>query len=319
MAVLVVAMASAAPTVGAQGTPAVSPALDRAIGRARALLDDSEGVEARALLDSLVRAAAAGSNDFAEALYWRATLSERVIEAERDWKRLTIEAPLSPRAADAMVRLGELEMLRGRPADARVYYERVVREYPTGPARAKSQMGIVKSWVAQKELPRACVALVEASNSGVPDGELRLQAEEMGRRCATVDPKAIAKAAAAGSGAATKAGETGAGTAGAGGTGAQTAGAGKGGKGAENNATKSAAKVPANARFSVQLAAYDTREEADAAVARFTKRGIDTRVDGEAKPYRVRSGYYTTRADANAALAKLKRGGDTGFIAEIAK
>lgn len=309
MAVLVVAMASAAPTVGAQGTPAVSPALDRAIGRARALLDDSEGVEARALLDSLVRAAAAGSNDFAEALYWRATLSERVIEAERDWKRLTIEAPLSPRAADAMVRLGELEMLRGRPADARVYYERVVREYPTGPARAKSQMGIVKSWVAQKELPRACVALVEASNSGVPDGELRLQAEEMGRRCATVDPKAIAKAAAAGSGAATKAGETGAGT----------AGAGKGGKGAENNATKSAAKVPANARFSVQLAAYDTREEADAAVARFTKRGIDTRVDGEAKPYRVRSGYYTTRADANAALAKLKRGGDTGFIAEIAK
>ncbi len=311
MAVLMATMVSAAPAADAQGTPAVAAALDRAIGRARALLDNGEGVEARALLDSLVRTAATGSNDFAEALYWRATLSERVSEAERDWKRLTIEAPLSPRAADAMVRLGELEMLRGRPGDARAYYERVVREYPTGLARAKSQMGIVKSWAAQKDLPRACVALVEASNSGVPDGELRLQADEMGRRCATVDPKAIAKVTAAGSVPATQARETGAGTAGAGGTGAQTAGAGKGGK----NATR----IPADARFSVQLAAYDTREEADAAVARFTARGIVTRVDGEARPYRVRSGYYSTRADANAALAKLKRGGETGFIAEIAK
>jgi cell division protein FtsN len=69
----------------------------------------------------------------------------------------------------------------------------------------------------------------------------------------------------------------------------------------------------------VQLAAYDTRAEADAAVARFTKRGIDTRVDGEAKPYRVRTGYYPTRDDATAALAKFKRAGQTGFLVEIAK
>lgn len=299
------------PTQPASG---VSAAMDRAIGRARALIDDGEGTEARGILDSLVRVAPAGSNDFAEALYWRATLSERVTEAERDWKRLTIDAPLSPRSSDAMVRLAELEMLRGRPADARSYYERVVREYPSGNARAKSQMGIVKSWVAQKDMPRACVALADASAGGVPEGELRLQAEEMGRRCATVDPKLIAKVAAAGTAPATTAG--GAGTAGAGATGAQTAGAAKG---AGNNATKSAPKVPADARFSVQLAAYDTRDEADAAVARFAKRGIDARVDGDVKPFRVRVGYYATRADANAALARLKRGGQSGFIAEIAK
>ena len=295
MAVLAVAGVSVAPPIAAQGaptvppavSPAVSPALDRARTRARALLDEGEGVEARALLDSLVRATAVGSNDFAEALYWRATLSERVSEAERDWKRLIIDAPLSPRASDAMVRLGELEMLRGRPAAARAHYERVVREYPTGPARAKSQMGIVKSWVAQQDLPRACVALLAVSAggvpngvpNGVPDGELRLQAEEMGRRCATVEPKALTKVSAA----------------------------------------NSASTMPPNARFSVQLAAYDTRAEADAAVARFTKRGIDTRVDGEAKPYRVRTGYYPTRDDATAALAKFKRAGQTGFLVEIAK
>ena len=291
MAVLAVAGVSVAPPVAAQGaptvppavSPAVSPALDRARTRARALLDEGEGVEARALLDSLVRATAVGSNDFAEALYWRATLSERVSEAERDWKRLIIDAPLSPRASDAMVRLGELEMLRGRPAAARTHSERVVRVYPTGPARAKSQMGIVKSWVAQQDLPRACVALLAVSAggvpNGVPDGELRLQAEEMGRRCATVDPKALTKVSAA----------------------------------------SSASTMPSNARFSVQLAAYDTRAEADAAVARFTKRGIDTRVDGEAKPYRVRAGYYPTRDAATAALAKLKRAGQTGFLVEIAK
>ena len=69
--------------------------------------------------------------------------------------------------------------------------------------------------------------------------------------------------------------------------------------------------------FSVQLAAYNTRREADEAVARLTRRGLDVRVDGDVKPFRVRSGRYTTRAQAAAALAELKTKGFSGFIAEL--
>lgn len=275
----------------------ITPAMDRAIARARTALDNGNGADARAILDSLVTVSPVGSNDLAEALFWRATLAERLSEAERDWKRLVVEIPLAPRAGDALMRLGELEMVRGHPADARVYFARVVREYPAGMAKARGELWIAKSWAAERDLPRACAALADASATGVPEGELRLQAEEMGRQCATVDRKLIAQAAA--------------GTAPA-----VTAPAAK----APAATTPAAAtKVPANARFSVQLAAFDTREEGERLVQRLAARKIDARVDGDVKPFRVRTGYFATRAEANARLAQLKKTGQDGFIAEIAK
>jgi TolA-binding protein len=272
----------------AQAAPAVSAAMDRAISRARALVDSGSGSDARNVLDSLV-GAAANANDLGEALFWRAALAERIGDAERDWKRLIIEVPLSPRGSDALVRLGELEMLRGHPVEARTYFSRVVREYPGGAGTARSQLWIAKSYAAQRDLPRACVALVDAAATGVPEGELRLQAEELGRQCATVDKALIAKASEVPAKPTTK------------------------------PTTKPTAAVPGNGKFSVQLAAYDTRAEADASAKRMVSRGIDARVDGDVKPFRVRAGYYETRAAASAALATLKKRGQTGFIAEIAK
>lgn len=312
--------ASASPvSLAAQDTPpptppAISAAMDRAIARARAAVDNGDGADARNVLDSLVTAAPAGSNDLAEALFWRATLAERVSDSERDWKRLVIEVPLAPRASDALMRLGELEMLRGRPADARTYFVRVVREYPTGPAKARSQLWIAKSWAAQRDLPRACVALADASATGVPEGELRLQAEEMGRQCATVDRKLLAQVAAEGAAPASPSAAAPATTPTTTPTTTPAATPAK-----PPAPAPAAAKVPANARFSVQLAAFDTREEGERLVQRLATRKIEARVDGDAKPFRVRTGYFATRAAANARLAQLKKGGQDGFIAEIAK
>ncbi|GAB1343297.1 hypothetical protein MASR1M101_24240 [Gemmatimonas sp.] len=276
----------------------ITPAMDRAIARARASVDNGNGEDARAILDSLVNAAPAASNDLAEALFWRATLAERLGDAERDWKRLVIDVPLAPRASDALLRLGELEMLRGHPADARTYFARVVREYPTGSVTSRAQLWVAKSWSAQRDMPRACVALAEASASGIPEGELRLQAEEMGRQCATVDKKLIAKAT---------------------GDSAPSTPAVVAPTSAPASAPVATTPAPASARYSVQLAAFDTKQEAEQLVKRLGARSIDARVDGEVKPFRVRTGYYATRAQANAALAKLKQGGQTGFVAEIAK
>lgn len=299
-----------APAMLSAQAATISPAMDRAIARARASVDNGNGEDARAVLDSLVNAAPAASNDLAEALFWRATLAERLGDAERDWKRLVIEVPLAPRTSDALLRLGELEMLRGHPADARTYFARVVREYPSGSVTSRAQLWVAKSWSAQRDMPRACVALAEASATGIPEGELRLQADEMGRQCATVDKKLIAKAAGDSAPApaavvAPTATPTAAPTA------VPTA--------TPVSAPAVATPAPATARYSVQLAAFDTKQEAEQLVKRLGARGIDARVDGEVKPFRVRTGYFATRAQANAALAKLKQGGQTGFVAEIAK
>jgi cell division septation protein DedD len=290
-----------APTLEAQ-TPTVSAAMDRQVSRARALVERGEGAEARNVLDSLVTAAPAASDDLAEALFWRAVFAERIADAERDWKRLVIESPLSPRTPDALLRLGELELLRAHPAEARAWFERVVREFPGGTTGARSALLVARSWFDEQNVARGCAALNEARAMTLPDGELKLQADEMGRSCAGVAPTVVPKTAPQTTPAASPAGTSASPPAA---TAAPTPG----------QATPTAAAGPG--AFSVQLAAYNTRREADEAVARLAKRGLDVRVDGDVKPFRVRSGRYATRAQAAAALAELKTKGFSGFIAEL--
>lgn len=283
------ALMSVAATASAQVTPEV----ERTTARARAMIDGGDGASARTLLDSLVGAVPVGTLDLAEALYWRAVLAERVSEAERDWKRLVIDVPLSPRAPDALVRLGELDMLRGHPADARVYFTRLLRDFPSGAYRAKGLLWLTRSYFEERNLAGGCSALDSLRGVEVPDGELRLQSDELQRRCtggALNAPATTAPAAA-------KSVD----------------------KPVEKSTEKPVEKPAAGAgRYSVQLAAYDTRAEATDAVKRFAKREIDARIDGEQKPFRVRTGYYSTRAEATTALNKLKKLGFDGFVAERA-
>ncbi len=283
-AVVCAFMLSMATTVSAQVTPAV----ERTTARARAMVDGGDGATARALLDSLVGAVPVGTIDLAEALYWRAVLAERIAEAERDWKRLVIDVPLSPRAPDALVRLGELDMLRGHPADARVYFTRLLRDFPGGTYRAKGLLWLTRSYFEERNMVGGCSALDSLRGIEVPDGELRLQSEELQRRCtgaitnvaANVAAKTIPPSAAP---------------------------------------DKSGLKPVAQAgRYSVQLAAYDTRADAADAVKRFATRDITARIDGGQKPFRVRVGYYGTRAAATNALHTLKKLGFDGFVAERA-
>ena len=288
-AVLVMAVAGCAamllttPALSAQVTPAV----ERVSARARALVDSGDGATARVLMDSLVGAVPAGTADFAEALYWRAVLAEGIGDAERDWKRLVIDVPLSPRTPDALVRLGELDMLRGHPAEARVYFTRLLRDFPAGPYRTKGLLWLTRSYFDERNLTGGCTALDSLRRVEIPDGELKLQSDELQRRCvgvprtvAPVAPPAVVATPAA--------------------------------------TPVAATPVAGSGRYSVQLAAYFTRAEAAAAVQRFTQRDIAARVDGEQKPFRVRVGYYATRADAVNALNRLKKLGLDGFVAELA-
>lgn len=283
-AVVCAFMLSMATTVSAQVTPAV----ERTTARARAMVDGGDGATARALLDSLVGAVPVGTIDLAEALYWRAVLAERIAEAERDWKRLVIDVPLSPRAPDALVRLGELDMLRGHPADARVYFTRLLRDFPGGTYRAKGLLWLTRSYFEERNMVGGCSALDSLRGLEVPDGELRLQSEELQRRCTGAITNVAAHVAA---------------------------------KTIPPSAApdKSGLKPVAHAgRYSVQLAAYDTRADAADAVKRFATRDITARIDGGQKPFRVRVGYYGTRAAATNALHTLKKLGFDGFVAERA-
>ena len=275
-------LAAGAPVAMAQSgempattTPVVPPVVERA----RTLLEQGAGEDGRALLDSLVRVQRAGSMELAEALYWRGVLAEKVADAERDWKRLVIEVPLSPRTADALVRLGELASMRGKTGDAAGYYERVVRDFPSGMARTKSLVWLARSAMDGRDTEKACGWWREVRGAAGVEGELRLQMEGMEGRCTAGAPT------------------TGTPTAGSPTTRTQTTG-GRGG-------------------YSVQLAAYANRQEAEGLVTRLGAKGIEARVDGDSAPFRVRVGRFALRAEAAQRLNALKAQGYTGFIAEL--
>jgi cell division septation protein DedD len=285
-----------ASTAGAQGSNAmrVSGPMNAAIARVRAISNTGDLAVARVLLDSLVSNAEPASTDLAEALYWRAVLSERAGDAERDWKRMTIESPMAPQVPDALMKLGDIEILRGRPPVARGYLERLLRDFDDAPQRPKAMLLIARSYFEERDTPRACATVETLRTSGVPEGEISLQMTEMRRRCTNAAAAAAAAATtppAADPPAATESEAT------------------------ERPRSSSARKT----QYAVQIAAYDSRAQAAALVTRLGKRGWKARIDGERKPYRVRVGVFDTRAEAAAMLARLKKQGQRGFVAELGK
>jgi cell division protein FtsN len=78
-------------------------------------------------------------------------------------------------------------------------------------------------------------------------------------------------------------------------------------------AAKSAA---ARGIWTIQLAAYNTRPDAEALVRKLAARGVKARISGDAKPFRVRLDYYDTRQDAAARVAELKQRGIIGFVTD---
>ncbi|MGZ3330628.1 MAG: SPOR domain-containing protein [Gemmatimonadaceae bacterium] len=66
--------------------------------------------------------------------------------------------------------------------------------------------------------------------------------------------------------------------------------------------------------YSVQVAAYTHKAEADKLASGLVKRGYSARVDGSVAPFRVRIGRYPTEGDAENALKKLKSKHMDGFV-----
>jgi cell division septation protein DedD len=86
-----------------------------------------------------------------------------------------------------------------------------------------------------------------------------------------------------------------------------------------NAGEKSPAKVSVSnspsSGYSVQVAAYTSKPEADKLVSTLTKRGYGARVDGNVAPFRVRIGRYATNREAELALVKIKANYKDAFVA----
>lgn len=257
--------------------------------RAQRMVTEGQGDAGRALVQAELTAAPTGSPRYVEALFWRASLAATAADAERDYRKIIIEYPLSGRAGDALVRMGQLEMARGERDQAVEHFRRLVLEHPSHDQRARAAYWMAQLFFQAGNTPRACASLADAQrNASAPDVELRNQIEYYEPRCAGVDttaapPPASAPAVSAGSGAAD---------------------AGR------------AASTRAAAGWSVQVAAFRTQQSANQLRARLAARGFPVRAVKVGALWRVRVGRYDSREAAEAARGRMRAGNVNGIVVE---
>jgi ATP/maltotriose-dependent transcriptional regulator MalT len=258
--------------------------------RARQLVVNGNGAAGRLLVDSVIAATNPDTPIYGDALYWRAALAATSADAELDYKRVVVEFPLSERAGDALFQLAQLEVARGDRGAATTHLDRFLLENPASDDRGRAGLMLVRLAFDQNEPQHACAALRRALQD-VPATEVELhnQLDYFSPRCVNVDSTRATP---------TSARDT---------------------THRDSTSRRDTAAAPraSKAKYTLQVAAYGSRADAEALAKRLKARGIDVRVSGTARMFRVRIGRYETRAAAAAAARDLKAKKIDAFVTEI--
>lgn len=239
---------------------------DSAIARAAKLVSEKDSSGARKVLDSL---AVKGESPLvrAEATY---QLSRVASAADREsiLSGLVVDYPFSPRVPLALMALGMLELGRNDRDRAAMHLSRyLAASAPPDSNRIPASLSLGRLLLERGELPRGCAALL-IGRSELPQAalELRTQFDFSIGRCQGVDTTA------------------------------------------RPDPKLSPDTTPAPQRtgaFTVQIAAYDTKSAAERLATKLRGQGVQARVVGTAKPFRVRVGRYATRAEAEDASRRI--------------
>jgi cell division protein FtsN len=321
--------------IGAQSSTQLPlPATDSVFRRARRLISDGDGAAGRALVDSILRSSTEGTAAYGDALFWRGALAETAADAERDYRRVIVEYPLSPYADDALLSLAELEQARGDRAAAYQHLQRFVREHQVGPARARAGLAAARLAFEQRDVARGCAMITDARvSAGTSDVELRNQIDYYGSRCPATAartppgtspaPMSTVSSAPAGPPSSSTSSSTITPPPSNAVSAPVTRPASVPKKSAAKAVTPTASKPEPAPResaprgiWTIQLAAYNTRPDAERLVSKLGSRGVKARISGDAKPFRVRLDYYPTHQAAAAVVAELKQRGIIGFVTE---
>lgn len=307
-----------------------------AFKRAQSLVNDGNAATGRAIVDSVIARSAAGTNAYAEGLYWRANLSATAADAEMDYRRIIVDYPLSPRVEDVLLRLAQLELARADYDGALQHLNKLTLEHPTSATRARAGYWTARVLFEKNDAPRACAANADALARTSPDDtELRNQITYLNQRCVGV---ALATSPAPPPATTTPA-PTAPVTTAVAPTPSPTDSIRRVNQPLKADTTpvksasasqKPAMKLPAAPRdgkptmveggisgggeYSVQIAAYNVKSQAEAMATKLKKKGYEARVSGTSAPFRVRIGHYATESQASAVMRSLKAKQINGFV-----
>ncbi|HEX6315002.1 MAG TPA: SPOR domain-containing protein [Gemmatimonadaceae bacterium] len=162
---------------------------DTALARIERLIVAGDRSSARTLIDSLVTVLPSDSPQLAEVLYWRAQSSPSAVDAERDYLRIAIDHQFSPRAPEALMALGQLELARGDRIAARRRFDRALRDYPSGRHVPRASLWSGRLALEERDYAAGCATLA-AARPLVTDAnvELRNQIDYYLAQCERAQP-----------------------------------------------------------------------------------------------------------------------------------
>jgi len=310
-----VALTLAAPRVAAAQS---DPRLVVAVHQAQAGEVDS----ARATIRRLAAATPATDQLYPEILYSIALVAADVTERERNLQRVTVEYPLSPWADDALLLLAESDYAGGNlPGTARDL-EKIRRDYPASPIMARAAVWAARTYFDMRNQRSACSWVLAGLRRRDADAETHAQLRSQVPRCGMLiaasdtipppaDTVAVPAASAPPAAAAAPPPPVLPDTAARSEARASTP--------APRDATAAsdtvAASPPPAGRFRVQLAAAATRGEADGIVRGLAGRGIQADVVEEKGYFKVRTGHFGSRREAQLEANRLRpRAGSGAFV-----
>jgi hypothetical protein len=240
--------------------------------RVQRMVSAGDRDRARAMVDSAIVGLSEGTPEYADALFWRAYAARDAADAERDYLRVAIEYPFSPRAEEGLFALSQLRRARGDRTGERRLLERLLREHPSGRSVPRGGLRLAHIAFEDGDAQSGCRAIRAARvKVSASDVELANQLEYFIPRCSSLTATDSTRA----------------------------------------TADSAIAEDTGAPGFSVQVAAFAAKGDADALVRRLKARGFEGRVFGARSPYRVRIGRYPTRIAATDALARVRRSGYT--------
>ncbi|MEJ2678661.1 MAG: SPOR domain-containing protein [Gemmatimonadota bacterium] len=277
---LLCAVVLASPAVGSAQTPGQTPTLDEV----EQLALSGQYQQARQAIDEWWRATPDPSPaDAVRGHMLRGRLTVDPDSAEADYLAIALGYPTQPEAAEALLRLGQLLLMKGDAQRAQGYLQRLAADYPGSEFHGPGLLWLARAYNATGRGAQACNAARTGLRDSDSDPDLSSMLQvEVAASCG------VAQASAANDSAGAPAAPAKART--------------------EPARSNPGPAVTSQGRFAVQVGAFRQRDGAEALAARLRKAGHTPRLVlvPNSGLIRVRVGRFATSQDAEILVRRLK-------------
>ena len=154
-------------------TSRLSAQNDPRLRAALQLVQSGRADSARALVRRLLATLPLQDSVYPEALYTQGMIAPDAASAATSLQRVVVEYGWSAWADDALLRLAQLNYAQGEPASAAQAAERLRRDYPDSPLKARADFWGARGYFDLRDEPHGCALIQEALTGAGYDIEFR--------------------------------------------------------------------------------------------------------------------------------------------------